>query len=90
MESKFTWLVTHCLFVSVEANPHRTSYMTAAEFIKTFDLADETIGEITETSPLYSVQVYPTNPTGFYSAIGHDLEAVLDSLITTVSPELGQ
>jgi hypothetical protein len=86
---KLTRLFETCHQVYVETNPHHVNYEAVTRYVSSnMGMAhspDDIVGEVEDGRTLFHVQVYPETPIGSYVRIGHDLDAVLDSILEAVS-----
>lgn len=67
----------------IEYNDHKSSYETVEEYIEERDIKDEEIidkEECIKKDTLYSLQVYPKTPIGFYKIYGSSLEKTIEIL----------
>lgn len=67
----------------IEYNEHKTSYETVKEYIEERGIEDEEIidkEECIKKDILYSLQVYPKTPIGFYKIYSYNLEKAINEL----------
>ena len=67
----------------IEYNDHKSSYETVEEYIEERDIKDEEIidkEECIKKDTLYSLQVYPKTPIGFYKIYASSIEKAVEDL----------
>ena len=67
----------------IEYNDHKSSYETVEEYILERDIKDEEIidkEECIKNDTIYSLQIYPITPIGFYIIYASSLEKAIEEM----------
>lgn len=79
-------LLSKALSWSITANDHRTSYETVFEYLKygccdeTDELSQEEHERARESNTLFTCQVYPETPVGFFTVRSDTLSGMFEKL----------
>ncbi len=82
---RWQWLATlKCHSFSLERDEHKASYMTATQWIEDCvnrfaGTAPEVLQAMKATDTIWSLQIYPDTPIGFYVWYGATAEACIDA-----------
>jgi hypothetical protein len=90
---KWRWLrdATPCSLTLSRNDGHAINYMTATQWIEQFadDFADDDPAEVERmkaTNTIWTLQVYPNTPVGFYRWNGATLDAAIDAALKERRP----
>ena len=78
------------LSLYIEYNDHKSSYETVKEYIEEREITDEEIidkEECIKNDTIYSLQIYPITPIGFYLIHSSSLEKAIDEMDKYFSKE---
>jgi hypothetical protein len=90
---RYRWLrdATPCSLTLSRNDGHAINYMTATQWIEQFadDFADDDPAEVERmkaTNTIWTLQVYPNTPVGFYRWNGATLDAAIDAALKERRP----
>lgn len=79
---KLAWLIAHSCIVSIEANNHRSNYVTVAQEFESSPecysrVPDDIKSECIRRDSLIEVLVYNMTPVGCYAYYHYDIDAAI-------------